>query len=175
MCCAKAAAERKARSTACSWTGHEVRPPQCAAEAGNVEYKILCTSAATPALVRPTWDRPSRGVGQARVKLPRSHAAIFIRSVDVTGRQIRGPGRAAGYGLECGESFYGTMGGPWWYHTATSVLRVRNPPFSLLRMLIQATPNRRQKSEKGIRPPKPPPCDINATSKPPQCVLLARR
>ncbi len=28
------------------------------------------------------------------------------------------------------------MVGPWWYHTATSVPRVRNLPFSVLRMLI---------------------------------------
>ena len=28
------------------------------------------------------------------------------------------------------------MAGPWWYHTATSVPRARNLPFSLLRMLI---------------------------------------
>ena len=28
------------------------------------------------------------------------------------------------------------MAGPWWYHTATSVLRVHDLPFSLLRMLI---------------------------------------
>src|ERR1035441_7479194 len=29
------------------------------------------------------------------------------------------------------------MACPWWYHTATSVPRVRNLPFSLLRMLMQ--------------------------------------
>ena len=53
--------------------------------------------------------------------------------------QARGLGQAAGYVWECGESFYGTMAGPWWYHTATSVPRLRNLPFSLLRMLMQAT------------------------------------
>ena len=31
------------------------------------------------------------------------------------------------------------MVGPWWYHTATIVPRVRNLPFSALRLLIQLT------------------------------------
>ena len=31
------------------------------------------------------------------------------------------------------------MPGPWWYHTATSVPRVRSLPFSALRLLIQLT------------------------------------
>src|ERR1039457_2001322 len=88
----------------------------------------------------------------------------------------------AGGGLfwQCGEWFYGTMAGPWWYHGTARAARGCQVPFSVLRMLIQATPNRGQKSEYRIRPPKPPPCDINATPmrvasqavatpKPPQC------
>src|ERR1035437_1017426 len=66
----------------------------------------------------------------------------------------------------CSEGFFSRIG------TARAA-RGCQVPFSVLRMLTQATPNRRQKSENGTRPPKPPPCDINATSKPPQCVLLA--
>jgi hypothetical protein len=39
----------------------------------------------------------------------------------------------------CAKLFYGTMVGPWWYRTATSVPRLRNPPFSALRLLIKLT------------------------------------
>jgi hypothetical protein len=49
------------------------------------------------------------------------------------------PGPPAGSISGYAEPFYGTMSGPWWYHTATSVPRVLNPPFSLLRMLIQVS------------------------------------
>ena len=94
--------------------------------------------------------KAGRGMEQARLKPPRSQPAIFIRSVDVIGSQIRGPEQAAGYISECGEPFYGTMVGPWWYHTATSVPRVRNPPFSLLRMLMQ--PSRKPPRGEGRRP-----------------------
>jgi hypothetical protein len=45
-------------------------------------------------------------------------------------------GPFADYISGCAEPFYGTMVGPWWYHTATSVPRLRNLPFSLLRMLM---------------------------------------
>ena len=62
------------------------------------------------------------------------------------------PRQAAGSVWEGGKPFYGTIVGPWWYHTATSVPRVRNLPFSLLRMLMQASR-------------KPPQCDIKATPK----------
>jgi len=51
--------------------------------------------------------------------------------------QTKGLGRPEGSISGSGEPFYGTMAGPWWYHTATSVPRVRNLPFSLLRMLMQ--------------------------------------
>ena len=51
--------------------------------------------------------------------------------------QTKGLGPSAGYIWEGAEPFYGTMAGPWWYQTATSVPRVRNLPFSLLRILIQ--------------------------------------
>ena len=50
--------------------------------------------------------------------------------------QTRVSGQAAGSISGCAESFYGTRVGPGWYQTATSVPRVRNLPFSLLRMLI---------------------------------------
>ena len=53
--------------------------------------------------------------------------------------QTGGLGPSVGSISGCAEPFYGTMVGPWWYHTATSVPRVRNPPFSLLRMLMQVT------------------------------------
>jgi hypothetical protein len=56
-------------------------------------------------------------------------------------------GHISGYA----EPFYGTMAGPWWYHTATSVPRVRNLPFSALRLLIQLTrkPPRQGNAEGG--------------------------
>ena len=50
--------------------------------------------------------------------------------------QTGGSARLAGSISGGAEPFYGTMVGPWWYHTATSVPWVRNRPFSLLRMLI---------------------------------------
>ncbi len=64
-------------------------------------------------------------------------AQISIRSVDTCGWLTRGLGPPAGSISGCAEPFYGTMAGPGWYHAATSVLRARNPPFSLLRMLMQ--------------------------------------
>jgi hypothetical protein len=79
-------------------------------------------------------------------------AVFWIRCVDVAGGQTRGLEPRAGSISGCAEPFYGTMTGPWWYHTATSVPRVRNLPFSLLRMLMQASR-------------KPPQCDIRATSR----------
>ena len=66
-------------------------------------------------------------------------------------------GRRWGTFQGCAEPFYGTMAGPWWYHTATSVPRVRNLPFSLLRVLIQVRrqppqgEGRGQKAEMGPR------------------------
>ena len=62
--------------------------------------------------------------------------ALRISCVDTPGEAKRGSGSPAGSISGCGEPFYGTMSGPWWYHTATSVPRVPNPPFSLLRTLI---------------------------------------
>ena len=60
-------------------------------------------------------------------------------------------GQAAGFS---GSVATGSMV-PWQVHGGTiryqCAPRLRNLPFSLLRMLIQATPDRRQESEKGIR------------------------
>jgi len=67
--------------------------------------------------------------------------------------QTKGRGQAAGCICGGGKLFYGTMVGPWWYHTATSVPRLRNLPFSVLRTLLQVS---RQ----------PAPCDLPATCKP---------
>ena len=55
----------------------------------------------------------------------------------------------AGGGLfgECGDWFYGTMAGPGWYHGTARAARGCQVPFSVLRMLIQATPERMQKVE----------------------------
>ena len=122
--------------------------------------------------------KAGRGVGQAGVKQPRSHPAIFIRSVDAAGRQTRGPGQAAGYVSECGEPFYGTRVGPGWYQSGTSVPRGCKPPFSVLRMLMQ--PSRKPPScdpqatckptgSQPIAPPKPPTCDPQATFMRPSC------
>jgi hypothetical protein len=66
-------------------------------------------------------------------------AVFWIRCVDVAGGQTRGLEPRAGYISGRAEPFYGTMVGPWWYHTATIVPRVRNLPFSALRLLIQLT------------------------------------
>src|ERR1035441_9709136 len=65
--------------------------------------------------------------------------------------QTRALGQAAGYIWGGGEPFYGTMVGPWWYQTATRVARGCKLPFSVLRMLIPAAPNRRQKA---VHPPQ---------------------
>ena len=62
-----------------------------------------------------------------------------IRGIDVVGGRYGEFGAGAGLFWECGGWFYGTMPGPGWYHTATSVPRVRNLPFSALRLLIQLT------------------------------------
>src|ERR1035437_1514800 len=59
--------------------------------------------------------------------------AVLMLRVGKTG----GLGPSAGYVSGCGEPFYGTRVDPGWYQTGTSVPRVRNPPFSLLRGLIQ--------------------------------------
>ena len=64
------------------------------------------------------------------------HSFTIIRCVDVSRGQPTGLGPSVGYIPGCTEPFYGTMAGPWWYHTATSVPLMRNLPFSLLRMLI---------------------------------------
>jgi hypothetical protein len=58
---------------------------------------------------------------------------------------------------------------PWYCQCHTGC----QAPFSVLRLLIEATQNARQETECKMH--KPPLCDINATSKPPQCVLIARR
>ena len=101
-------------------TGAPVSDPVCCA-------RLNGAGSGTGAPCRHDWPVAGRARGRRRLINPQSNPAIFIRSVDVTGRQIRGPGQAAGYVSECGEPFYVTMAGPWWYHTATSVLRVRNP------------------------------------------------
>jgi hypothetical protein len=59
--------------------------------------------------------------------------AVLMLRVGKTG----GLGPSAAYVSGCGEPFYGTRVDPGWYQTGTSVPRVRNPPFSLLRGLIQ--------------------------------------
>ena len=86
---------------------------------------------------------------------PRAEALVGLSALDVLmlrNGQTEGAGLAAGSVWEGGKPFYGTMVGPWWYHTATIVPRVRNLPFSVLRMLMRATR-------------KPPQCDIKATPK----------
>ena len=89
-------------------------------------------------------------------------AAVFwIRCVDVAGGQTRGLEPRAGYIPGCAEPFYGTMAGPWWYHTATSVSRVRNLPFSALRLLIQLT----------RKPPSCRPCKDRTASYSAFCLL----
>ena len=62
---------------------------------------------------------------------------LTIRCIDTAGGSSQESGASAGHNWGANEPFYGTMAGPWWYHTATSVPRVRNLPFSLLRMLMQ--------------------------------------
>jgi hypothetical protein len=143
----------------------------------------------------PGVANAGRVVGQAWVKPPRSHPAIFIRSVDVAGRLTRGPGQAAGYVSECGEPFYGTRVGPGWYESGTSVPRGCKLPFSVLRMLMQPSrkplrmEGRRQSTLRsaatadenaecrapGQSHPKPPQSHISATSMRHQCVLIANR
>jgi hypothetical protein len=63
-------------------------------------------------------------------------AFLSIRSVDILGAPAQASGPSAGWIWGANEPFYGTMAGPWWYHTGTSVPRVRNLPFSALRMLM---------------------------------------
>jgi hypothetical protein len=63
-------------------------------------------------------------------------AQVSIRSVDIHEAPAQASGPSAVQVWGANEPFYGTMSGPWWYHTATSVPRARNLPFSLLRMLI---------------------------------------
>src|ERR1035441_388773 len=48
-----------------------------------------------------------------------------------------GPSEGSFWGAN--EPFYGTRVGPGWYQTTTSVPRMRNLLFSLLRMLIQGS------------------------------------
>src|ERR1019366_7589287 len=99
-----------------------------------------------------------------------------IRCVDAAGGQTGGLGPSAGPISVAGQPFYGTMVGPWWYHTATSVPRVCNLPFSLLRMLMQASPKPHQcdikatskrVASQAVATPKPPQSHPKATSKPP--------
>ena len=73
-----------------------------------------------------------------------------IRGIDVSGGRDREFGAVGRLCREDGEPFYGTMVGPWWYHTAAIVPWVGNLPFSLLRMLIQASHNR---IPKAVHPP----------------------
>jgi hypothetical protein len=63
--------------------------------------------------------------------------ALLISCVDIPWEPKRGSGPSAGHISGCAEPLYGTMLGPGCYQTATRVPRVRNLPFSLLRMLIQ--------------------------------------
>ena len=127
---------------------------------------------------------PPAGVRDVSCAIRRRFA---IRGVDVSGGRDREFGAAGGLCWEGGEPFYGT----WQVHGGTILLPVcpelRNLPFSLLRMLIQATPNRRQKAEcrmktrlqsataRRVDTDSEAMQDINATSKPPQSVLIARR
>jgi hypothetical protein len=53
--------------------------------------------------------------------------------------QARGAGQAARCVWEGCETFYGTRVGPGWYQSDAGVARERNLPFSVLRMLMQAT------------------------------------
>ena len=118
---------------------------------------------------------------------------FWIRCVDVPCGQAGALWPFAGYIWGYAETFYGTMSGPWWYHTATSVPRARNRPFSALRLLIQLTrkpphqgnaEGRRQNAEFRQAPPMRHQCDIKATPKrvasqavatpkPPSCDLKA--
>ena len=122
------------------------------------------TASSPPALSSIGWRR-GRGCGSAALcpsvvhpwLIPLARACVFalmavfwIRCVDVSGGQTGGLEPWAGYISGCAEPFYGTMAGPWWYHTATSVPRVRNLPFSALRLLIQLT----------RKPPSCRPCSL---------------
>ena len=80
------------------------------------------------------WESASRHRWAAGNRL-----RFAIRGVDVSGGRYGEFGAGGGLFWECGDWFYGTMAGPWWYHTATSVPRVRNLPFSVLRLLIHLT------------------------------------
>ena len=53
--------------------------------------------------------------------------------------QTRGPGQATGYVWESGEPFYGTRVGPGWYQGGAGLARGCKVPFSVLRMLMQAS------------------------------------
>ena len=91
-----------------------------------------------------------------------------IRGVDGAGGRYGEFGAGGGLFWECGGWFYGTMAGPWWYHGTARVARGRRVPFLVLRMLIQAAPNRRQKFRaKGTQ------CDIKATPRPVDSQLIA--
>jgi hypothetical protein len=57
--------------------------------------------------------------------------------------QTRGRGQSAGCVWEGGEPFYGTRVGPGWYQSGAGVARRCQLPFSVLRMLMQATQKRR--------------------------------
>ena len=80
-----------------------------------------------------------------------------IRGVDAAGGRDRGSGAVGGYVGQGAEPFYGTRVGPGWYQTATSVPRVRNLPFAVLRMLMQVSCG---------SPPCRPSCDPQVRYKP---------
>ena len=102
-----------------------------------------------------------------------------IRGVDAAGGQTTGPGQAAGYVWEGGEPFYGTRVGPGWYQTGTrvgkgvqtAILSIANAYASQVQATLEA------KAGCGMRnadwPGKATQSHINATSKPPQSVLIA--
>jgi len=69
--------------------GAPVSDPVCRA-------RLNSAGSGTGAPCRHDWPVAGRAWGRPGLSHPRSHPAIFIRSVDVTGRQIRGPGQAAG-------------------------------------------------------------------------------
>ncbi len=57
--------------------------------------------------------------------------------------ETKGRRPAAAYVWEGDEPFYGTRVCPGWYQTGAGVARGRKLPFSVLRMLMQATHKRR--------------------------------
>jgi hypothetical protein len=93
--------------------------------------------------------------------LPRTSGGCSLDMLMFLDWPTRGSGQSAGYIWEGGKRFYGTRVCPGWYQSGARVARGYKSPFSVLRMLIQASR-------------KPPLCDPKARYEPMECAGLRK-